>query len=393
MRKLSWPHQCRTLSEVIADRDNNFDLLRLIAALLVMVGHSYGMQNPTGNVDYIRKLLVTDYPGSIAVYIFFTISGVLIYQSFERAGNPINFIAFRVARLWPGLILNTLVIVFLIGPFFSTAGTFAEYFSPNEFSPLHYLTINIFHIGETRINIENTFMHSIKTAVNYPLWSLTVEAQCYCVVLILGVMGMLSRKKYVPFLMAVLTALYLAATSFNFRFPYSIFFYTFSRFKEDFSFYPVPFFFLGMVFYALKDKVILNGPLALVLVGVAAVLHHTALAIPTFVVALAYLALTTGGSRKLNVLRPKYDYSYGLYIYGFICQQMVHEKWPFLTSYSALAVAVSMAVVFSAISWHLVEGPCLRLCRRWASGAHPATPSVAATPDSTVIPQPALQTK
>lgn len=399
MRMLPWPPQGRTLSEVISGRDNNFDLVRLIAALLVMVGHSYGMQNPTGNIDYIRYILGTDYPGSLAVYIFFTISGMLIYQSFERAKNPINFMAFRVARLWPGLALNTLVIVFIIGPFFSTAATLGEYFSANEFSPLHYLAINVFHIGEARLNIENMFMHAggNKTAVNYPLWSLTVEAQCYCVVMVLGVMGLLSRKKLMPALMAALTALYLLGTYVNFEYPYSIFLYTFNRFKEDYSFYPVPFFFLGMVFYALKDKITLNWWLASALVVIAAMLHHTVLAVPTFVIALAYLTLTVGASRKLRFLRPKYDYSYGLYIYGFVCQQMVLDLYPSLSSYKALAVAVLMALAFSAISWHLVEGPCLRLCKRWASGTRqPASATVTgldATPGNAVIAQPVLQAK
>ena len=59
---------------------NNFDLIRLICALLVMLGHSYGLQNPSGNQDFIRSFLKVDYEGSIAVYAFFLISGILFLK-------------------------------------------------------------------------------------------------------------------------------------------------------------------------------------------------------------------------------------------------------------------------------------------------------------------------
>ena len=50
----------------------------------------------------------------------FVISGFLVTASFERRGNLIAFAKARAARIYPGLIVCTLVSALLIGPCFTT---------------------------------------------------------------------------------------------------------------------------------------------------------------------------------------------------------------------------------------------------------------------------------
>jgi hypothetical protein len=88
-----------SLKDAIDLRQNNFDLLRLCAALAVMFGHSFWIQPAHGRVQPILKHTALEYSGSLAVYTFFLISGMLIAASFDRQKSLGRFIAFRLARM------------------------------------------------------------------------------------------------------------------------------------------------------------------------------------------------------------------------------------------------------------------------------------------------------
>jgi peptidoglycan/LPS O-acetylase OafA/YrhL len=78
-------------------RINNFDLLRIVAATQVLLGHSathLGLALPAG------WQFVLAFPG---VPIFFTISGFLISASYERSSSLANYASNRVLRIAPGL--------------------------------------------------------------------------------------------------------------------------------------------------------------------------------------------------------------------------------------------------------------------------------------------------
>jgi peptidoglycan/LPS O-acetylase OafA/YrhL len=78
------------LSEGLASdwRVNNFDLLRLLAALQVAVVHSSGFLKPT---SYFARLLVAGLDRFPGVPIFFVISGVLISKSYEHSDSLLEF--------------------------------------------------------------------------------------------------------------------------------------------------------------------------------------------------------------------------------------------------------------------------------------------------------------
>jgi peptidoglycan/LPS O-acetylase OafA/YrhL len=79
-------------------RDNNFNLLRFIAATLVVFGHSYPLSgNPVGELSVIGSLDIT----RIAVDIFFVISGFLVTGSLFARKNVIVFCQSRFLRIFP----------------------------------------------------------------------------------------------------------------------------------------------------------------------------------------------------------------------------------------------------------------------------------------------------
>src|SRR5437763_3287343 len=98
-------------------RRNNFDALRLIAAVSVIFSHSFliaeGSQN---NEPLIRLTGNQAILGLTGVFVFFAISGFLVTQSFEQTGNPWHYLVKRGLRIFPGLFVATLVSAFVLGP-------------------------------------------------------------------------------------------------------------------------------------------------------------------------------------------------------------------------------------------------------------------------------------
>jgi peptidoglycan/LPS O-acetylase OafA/YrhL len=65
------------LSSNIDQRDNNLNLIRSIAAIVVIISHSYPLLYGKGNYDFLyNRLGIT--LGEVAVDVFFLISGFLI---------------------------------------------------------------------------------------------------------------------------------------------------------------------------------------------------------------------------------------------------------------------------------------------------------------------------
>jgi hypothetical protein len=91
---------CR-LSDLIRGRDNNFDLIRIVAAVAVIVGHAYELSPSPGEIGPIGFIFGWTNSAHPAVLAFFLFSGILISQSFDRS-SPRKFLALRFACLWPG---------------------------------------------------------------------------------------------------------------------------------------------------------------------------------------------------------------------------------------------------------------------------------------------------
>ena len=75
----------------------NFDLMRLLAALLVVVSHTF----PLSGQPPLRIVGVEDL-GALGVSIFFVISGYLVTGSYRR--DPRSYLIKRLLRIEPGLI-------------------------------------------------------------------------------------------------------------------------------------------------------------------------------------------------------------------------------------------------------------------------------------------------
>ena len=93
-------------------RVNNFDLIRLVAALQVVFMHSFFHLKINNELlkNFFEKF-VQYFPG---VPIFFTVSGFLIFWAFDRNPNLNKYITNRILRLYPALYICLLITIILL---------------------------------------------------------------------------------------------------------------------------------------------------------------------------------------------------------------------------------------------------------------------------------------
>ena len=107
-------------------RGNNFDGLRLVGALLVLIGHGFVLTE-LGRAPRLAGVPIH----TLGLYIFFAVSGYLIYGSWTRIQAPLPYLRNRILRIFPALWVVVLLTLFLIGPLLTASGIHA-YFTSSE---------------------------------------------------------------------------------------------------------------------------------------------------------------------------------------------------------------------------------------------------------------------
>jgi peptidoglycan/LPS O-acetylase OafA/YrhL len=294
-----------------------FDLMRLIAALLVVVSHTF----PLSGQPAFRILGVEDL-GALGVSIFFVISGFLVAASYQR--DPKTYLVKRILRIEPGLIASLVVTVIALA-FVTTA-------PPTEYWPQAglYVLRNALLYPAT-YELPGVFQTvPMAGVVNGVLWTLRLEFTFYLVLWLIR-----ARLRLVIALAVACAIVWLVMT------------FTRPEWAAD-KLSRIAFlgarngllFFAGAALQLAKTRV----PLWLGGLSVLAFPLVGPLSLPTAVIGLARPG-------KLPA-----DLSYGVYIYAFPLQQAL-AAWGQLN----LLTAVLSVLPFAALSWFLVEKPALAL--------------------------------
>ena len=126
------PTSAPRLSDFDGSRDNNFNLIRFLAATAVIFGHSYliawGDQQQYEEPIYKLTGWVS---GHHAVDVFFATSGFLIMASLFRHPRVSYYIKARALRIYPALLVAVLFCAFIVGPMF-TSKPMGEYFASKQ---------------------------------------------------------------------------------------------------------------------------------------------------------------------------------------------------------------------------------------------------------------------
>jgi len=344
------------LSDLAHGRNNNFNLIRILAALAVLINHSFpltGLEEPFG-----QALGMT--AGTWAVDIFFLSSGFLVSASLLRRNSAIDYLISRIFRIFPALIVASFISAFIIGSYF-TSYSLEHYLNDPE--TLAYFLKASTVIGGISMQLPGVFEDNpYPDAVNGSLWTIIYELKMYLLLLLvwsvskisIRIMGkslVLPKLRILVALMSSVSGLILISDSFQQR-PES----HLCRF--------IFMFFTGVMFYLERRHIRLSPRIfwiaLLSLIAAAFVDSH--LFMLAYCLSLAYLLfflvyVPKGLIRKFNDLG---DYSYGVYIYAFPIQQSIVAIAPEIQM-PALAALSLMATMFCAVfSWHLIEFPLLR---------------------------------
>ena len=336
-----------TIGDRAIGRENNFNLLRMLAASGVLVSHAYPISLGPEAVQPLQRWLDGHTLGQVSVYLFFAISGFFITQSFVRSASWRRFLAARALRLFPALVVVLGVTVVVAGTFLTTA-------PPERFwaEAPGYILSNL-SLARLDYDLPGVFEATpYGTAINGSLWTLFYEVVCYMGVFAAGLLGLLSRPRAFSVALVLAIAACLAVPMLPMELPRKV---------ELLADLALPFA-IGSGFFVWGRVLPLSPLLALVLAGLAVAAHGTPFFHAALVLALSYGVFVAGywPSEFLQRYNRLGDYSYGTYIYAFPIQQLVASSGvtdPIVNMALALPATIACAVV----SWTLVERPALKL--------------------------------
>ena len=107
-----------TIADAWGGPRNNFNLMRLVAAWLVIYGHAHAITGIPGN-DGIASVTGFRAAGAVAVDMFFVLSGFLIAASLAR-NSVRGYLASRALRILPALLACVALTTFVVGPLLTT---------------------------------------------------------------------------------------------------------------------------------------------------------------------------------------------------------------------------------------------------------------------------------
>jgi peptidoglycan/LPS O-acetylase OafA/YrhL len=339
-----------SLADVVESHTNNTKILRLVGAIFVILFHSFAL---TGNLvsEPLYKLLPSTNFGLLGVQIFFVLSGFLVTQSWVRKPVVRRFVAARLLRIYPALVMATIFSVFV--------ASIASSLPLHEFlfhqDTLHYLWKTSLGYDVTG-TLPQAFQKNVfPNAVNGSLWTLPWELKLYGFIAIGGALGGL-RKGWVWLglvaFMATAISLVLgpaAAISAQITVVRNL----------------LLLFGIGSAAFVLRQRIQLSVLCTVALVVAYVIFPEADYKNTLFLPAFAYGVLVLAYHPALlffpSAVSRMGDYSYGLYVYSFPIQQLIAYNAPGTSTFAMFAESVVIATVVSAFSWHLVERPILNL--------------------------------
>ncbi len=345
------------LADLAKGRDNNLTLLRAVAAIAVLVSHSYVLTTGSPASEPLRTWIGMT-PGSIAVDVFFVLSGFLVTASICKSRDVLDFAIARCLRIFPALLIVLLITIFVVGPIITTV-PLSQYFSRTTLA--YFLKCATLVLG---VSYELPGMfggNPYPRAVNGSLWTMPWEIRSYVVLVCVWWLSTFIKKgsgrAFLAFVALIACSLFGLLQYLHWKNAPSVH-----------SAMPLLMFALGAVAWQTRTKISLSWrgfAVALVLMGATAGISVNALYV-AYPVAMAYavmfLAFVPGGVvRQYNRMG---DYSYGLYLYAFPIQQLLAMAWPGITVGQMIGSSLACTLLFAVLSWHVVEERALAMKAR-----------------------------
>lgn len=337
-----------TLGAMAASHDNNLNLVRVVAAMLVLVSHAFVLASGhPADEPWLARLGTT--PGGIAVGVFFVVSGFLVTGSLDRSRSLRRFAAARVLRIYPALWLSLLLTLGLVGLGFTALSPGQFLRDPQTWRWFGRNALMLTGDGA----LPGAFAQvPFAGAVNGSLWTLRWELRLYLLLaLAWWLVRRVARRHAVVTFERSMVAAAIVFTAANVALKLS---------GHAIDYVELAAMFLqGSALWTLRERVtigwgtflaLLLGYAIAALVSVDAFQFVNALGLGWLTLHLAFLP--AGWLRRYNRVG---DYSYGIYIFAFPLQQAAMALWPGLGPLGLVAIAAPPTIALAVLSWHLVE--------------------------------------
>jgi len=347
----------KTLGDVFDPKDNNFNIIRLFAALLVLVSHCYPLTG-TAIEPIARYLGEYDTGGGWGVAIFFVISGFLVTRSvLERPAGV--YLRSRALRIIPALVLVTLFQVLVIGPLFTNL-SMSEFFAHST-TFAHLKNVSIFWL-ET--SLPGVFAaNPVQYQVNGSIWTLPIESGFYVMLPILAALSLLKPGRIVVLFSVIAVWLAYGVVQLGWQWDNqgAMLFAggpAFTVVKE------AVFFLSGSCLWVYRDRIPMNGGLAICCVLLLMIFAWRDDRFIAMAIALPYLVIYAALAIpfRFTWYEKIGDLSYGTYLFAFPIQQAVVAVYAGAIGPFKLALlSVPLTLGLAALSWYLVERPALAI--------------------------------
>ncbi|MET0969007.1 MAG: acyltransferase [Tardiphaga sp.] len=314
-------------------RTGSFDLVRLIAALMVLWSHQFDLM----------KLPEPPFLGTtaseIGVFIFFAISGYLNTGSLLRGASWWHFLIRRARRIFPALV-GLAVFCVLLGVALTTVGGATFWAKVPDF-----VWRNSTILFGIRYTLPGVFeANPFPGAMNGSLWTLPHEIKLYIYLAIIAV-----AVRYRPdWLLGVLAAVLVG---------FMIWFHVTTKNPVEAYFQKFAVLFITGAVLALLERRFGGWP-AIAALAVIALVSGLTTATVGWLPAMALAFVMLGKLDTPSWLQPPLDISYGVYLYAFPLQQagvlLGMAFWP------SLALSVATTTVMALLSAVLIEQPALQ---------------------------------
>ena len=334
-------------------RNNCFDLIRLLAALQIMLGHSW--RYCVGRYPWYLSPL---FDLSIGVTVFFITSGYLVFASYENnRDNPGKYFFNRIIRIYPPIWISNFLLLLAGFPSFSKT-------IPDISGVYHHYT----SLGDLcgRLIIENIVpgVHVVGI-VNGSLWTIKVELQIYILIALLY--KALKELNMWQWIILIFAAMQLNIWDYLFRNTVDS---ILGREIYDYFCFPyIYIFLLGAFIYNCRAKIIplITKRKMLILFLIVFIFWYVIYAelkiipefgksynpITSFVI--AFLLIGIAYTFTINI---KNDISYGIYIWHMILIN-IGKLWGF-QGYSFMISVWGGTCLLAVLSCKLIEQPLLK---------------------------------
>lgn len=326
----------------IKDKNSNVSCIKLLAALMVILSHSYPL---TGNgTDLLTRLTNGKVGlGIVAVAAFFSFSGFYLSRSLERNDDAILFVRRRMTKIFPPLMVVVLVSVLIIGPAFTTF-SMKEYFGDGR-TYLYLINTLLIPIHE----LPGVFLEApYDSTINGSLWTLPVEFGCYIFLIILCKAKRNFGSKYINILLGVLlfvvcpyigvvlkqTPIAILASAIT---PFSMFC-------------------MGHLYWEIRENLIINKYAIFLEAFVLLLGLYTDWFTTIFIIVFPLFLITVTNVNKTWVKKGIWeDISYEVYLWGWPIGQIIVELFPNIPVaihfVMNVIIVVFIAVIMKKVEW------------------------------------------